>query len=204
MAASMALPPGNVDTKAVKRLPLVLLVPLVLAAGIAAPPTGAQAQKRFDVKVGDTIEIVGTKVACFAVRADNGIGIACFKATAKGLLPGTYGAGLATDGRVAVHKVSAKGEPAKIWGRKLSSRGARYLKANYGDVFHLQESRVYCDVVKMLASETTQPGIKVGCYLAAPAPLVKSYGFAVSDRFVGIFRWKTPDAAADVLVKRQP
>jgi len=182
----------------------LLLVPLVLAVGLAAPSAGAQAQKRFEIKVGDTVDIVGTKVACFAVRADNGIGIGCFKATAKGLIPGTYGAGLATDGRIAVQKVNAKGEPAKVWSRKLSSRGARYLKANYGDVFHLQESRVYCDVVKVLPSESKLPGIKVGCYLAAKAPLVKSYGFAISDRYLGIFRWKTPDVAADVLVKYQP
>ncbi len=180
----------------------LLLVPLLLAALALAGPASA---RTVEIRLGDTVDVAGTKLLCLAAESSGVKGIGCYEANAKGFIPGTYGAALGEDGRVSVHKIDAKGTPQRIF-RKLASRGGRYLKLGVGDVFYLKGTRVACELANVRDVPAAYRGIKVGCYIGTTTgfkPL--SYGIAVSDKYAGVFRMnKDGKGSTDVFERRQP
>ncbi len=195
----MPLRRSDADTAAVKRL---LLVPLVLATLALAGPASA---RTVEIRLGDTVDVAGTKLLCVAAESSGIKGIGCYEANAKGFVPGTFGAALGEDGRVSAHKIDAKGQPQRIF-RKLASRSGRYLKLTVGDVFYLKGTRVACEIANPQDVPAAYRGVKVGCYIGTATgvkPL--TYGIAISDRYAGIFRMsKDGKSSTDVFERRQP
>ncbi len=195
----MPLRRNDADTAAVKRL---LLVPLVLAALALAGPASA---RTVEIRLGDTVDVAGTKLLCVAAESSGIKGIGCYEANAKGFVPGTYGAALGEDGRVAVHKVNAKGQPVRIY-RKLASRAGRTFKLRAGDAFYAQGTRVACEIINAKNVPAAYRGIKVTCYIGTGTGFKpSSLGVSVSDKFAGVFRIdKNARVSSDLFVRRQP
>ena len=112
------------------RMRRLLLVTLFIAA-LTVFPSSAGAMPvgggNVLIKVGDAVDVVATKLACYAVKASGKAGVVCFKLDAKGLDPGTVGVGIAQDGTVTAYKVNAKREPQRILKREPQSASAPML-----------------------------------------------------------------------------
>lgn len=168
---------------------LVLAVTLGPAGSVAAAPTSS-----VRLSVGDAVDVVNTKIACYAIKSNGKVGMAC--ALLKGSKPQTasYGVGLAADGTAVVTKVRRDGSGTKVFNRRLQSH-ARVYRAHVGDLFGLQLTKrvsIGCRVIRVTSS-VVQPlyrGLKVSCWRAtATAPLPQTYGVSISDKFAGVFRF---------------
>jgi hypothetical protein len=179
-----------------------MMLPVAALAALAL--AGTASARTIEIRVGDSVDVTGTKLLCVAATSAGVKGIACVEANAKGAIPGTYGAALGEDGRVAVHRIDAKGEPQRIY-RKLASRAGRYLKLSVGDAFHLKDTHVDCEIIN-LTTPAAYRGIKVTCYIGTNTGLKpSSLGITVSDRYAGVFRnGKNGTGSTDLFVRRQP
>jgi hypothetical protein len=192
-----------------------LRLALVVLAGIAlAAPAHAAARTTGDIdqtiRVGDLVDVVGTKVGCFAARASGKVGIVCAHLDRNGPIPKTYAAAIRVDGAVYGYVITAGREPKRIFERMpqvaesplvLDGDGRTY-ELGVGKTFALAGTRLACQIVNVTSGVApVYKGIKVGCFRATPG----GYGIAVSDRFAGIFRFKrNGEAGANVFVKLQP
>lgn len=180
----------------------LLLVPLLLAALALAGPASA---RTVEIRLGDTVDVAGTRLLCLAAESSGIKGIGCYEANAKGFIPGTFGAALGEDGRVAVHKVDAKGRPQRIY-RKLASRTGRTFKLGAGDAFYLKDTWIACEIINATKVPLAYRGLKVTCYIGTGKGFKpSSLGVSVSDRFAGVFRIdKNAKVSTDLFVRRQP
>ncbi|HSP73875.1 MAG TPA: hypothetical protein VLN26_15990 [Gaiellaceae bacterium] len=185
-----------------------------LAAGLAAaalvPAASAAPQRSIPLKVGDAIDVVGTRIACFALRSNGKNGMACVLLEGSDPIVGSYGAGLAVDGTAVLNKIKADGTSADVFRRKLQAARTVY-KVKTGDLFGLKITNTVslrCRVIDVTATnlEAVYRGVKVSCWRAtATRPLPNTYGISISDRFAGVFRF---DAKGNVtswgVMRRQP
>lgn len=172
-----------------RRLLLLLaLVALVLAAGASA-----SRQSSYPLKIGDAVDVVGTKVACYAINSNGKDGIACVLVAKSGKpATGSYGAGLAVDGTAVITRIKADGTGAPVFKRKLA-RATKVYRVRTGDLFGLQISAkisLGCQVINVTSTlvEPLYRGVKVSCWRAtATSPLPSTYGVSISDTMAGVF-----------------
>lgn len=168
---------------------LVLAVTICATGSVAAAPTSA-----IKLSIGDAVDVLNTKVACYALKSSGKPGMACVLLRGSNPITGSYGIGLASDGTAVVNRVKPDGSGAHVFKRRLQSH-ARVYRVRIGDLFGLQlTSKVSmgCRVIRVTSS-LVQPlyrGIKVSCWRAtATAPLPTTYGVSISDKFAGVFRF---------------
>ncbi len=191
-----------------------MLVLTALAFSVSATtPAGASSQGTVRLKIGDAVDVLGTKIACFAIKSNGKNGVGCVLWGADKPLVGSYGAGLAVDGTAIVNRIKPDGTSATVFKRKLQSaaRTQKVYKLRVGDVFGFPiDSTVNlgCKILNITDS-TVAPiyrGVKVSCWLATEtAPVPSSWGMSISDKFAGVFQF---DAKGNVSprgsMKRQP
>lgn len=187
-----------------------LVVVALVVAAVQVAAASAESRKSIPLKVGDAIDVVGTKIACFAITSNSKDGIACVPWKSSKPVTGSFGAGLAVDGSVTLTKIKADGTGAPVFKRKPQARHTVY-KAGVGDLFGWQiDSQVSlgCRVLNV-TSTLVGPlyrGVKVSCWRAtATTPLPGTYGVSISDKMAGVFRF---DAKGRVtswgVMRRQP
>ena len=180
------------------RLLLATAVALVAAAGTAS----GTATKSIPLKIGDAVDVLNTRVACYALRSNGKDGMVCVLLSKSGKpIAGSYGAGLTTGGEAVVNRINKDGTGTKVFKRTLKSRQTVY-RVKPGDVFGLQitdEVALGCHVLDVTSTLVAPKyrGIKVSCWRAtATAPLPNTYGVSVSDKIAGVFRF---DAKGNVM-----
>lgn len=191
------------------RYPLVLAGAAALAAALLlAIPAGATTQAFTILKAGDEIDIVDTSVLCLVSKGSSGrMGIVCFRANAKGAIPGTYFAGIGQDGRVLAGVVDAKREPKITFQRTLASAAGTSAatvrrKGTVGKVFRISGSTVDCAIVRS-GTGTQVPTVycskddKVG-------PVPGTYAVLVSDQVAGVGKIQETRSTTMIWVKNQP
>lgn len=178
---------------------------LLAATLLALALAGNASARTVEIRVGDAVDVTGTRILCAGVESSGVKGVACLLANAKGFIPGTFGAALGEDGRVAVHKVDAKGEPQRIY-RKLASRAGRTFKLGVGDAFYVKGTPVACEIINATKVPAAYRGIKVTCYIGTETGFKpSSLGVSVSDKFAGVFRIdKNARVSTDLFERRQP
>lgn len=187
---------------------LIVVALLVAAAQVAG--ANAASRKSIPLKIGDAIDVAGTKIACFAITSNSKDGIGCVLWKSGKPMTGSYGAGLAVDGTVTLTKLKADGTGAPVFKRRPQARQTVY-KAAVGDLFGWQiDSKVSlgCRVLNVTSTlvGAVYRGVKVSCWRAtATAPLPGTYGVSISDKMAGVFRF---DAKGRVtswgVMRRQP
>lgn len=167
------------------------------------------------IKVDDAVAVVGTKVACYALRANGKTGVTCFKLDSKGLASGTFGVGIAQDGTVTAYKVNAQRKPKQIFRRAPQSAAAQVLdlaaaktyRLSSGTTFRVMKTSVFCQILTIRSGVAPlYRGIKVGCFRAdGVGPLPKSNGVVISNKFIAAFSFKADrKAGASFFERVQP
>lgn len=172
-------------------LPTAALV-LALAAAGSASGTSSSA---IPLKIGDAVDVLNTKVACYALRSNGKDGIACALLSKAGKpVVGSYGAGLTVGGEAVVNRVNKDGSGTHVFKRTLKARQSVY-RVRPGDMFGIQitdQVALGCHVLNVTSTLVAAKyrGIKVSCWRAtATAPLPNTYGVSISDKIAGVFRF---------------
>jgi hypothetical protein len=168
---------------------------LALAGALALVP-GAAALT-IQMAAGDTVDVVGTKLACFFIPSKTVQGIGCYQSSNKGLTVGTYGVAISQTGDTIVTRVNAKGAPITLWGsrKKASARGhaTRYFSLTKGDSFGFRIAGIDtgCTILDLFPKgDARYQGRRVVCFRSKKTkPLPNSYGVVVSNKFAGSFRF---------------
>ncbi|HET7568022.1 MAG TPA: hypothetical protein VFJ91_08540 [Gaiellaceae bacterium] len=190
---------------------------LAVAAAAAALPAagGAGNPSLTRLRIGDAVDVLGTRIACFAITSNSKDGIACLLWKGGKVLPSSFGVGLAVDGTAVVNRIDAKGNSTKVWKKRLpASRGAasgKVYKIGVGGGFGIPVSSevvLGCEVLNVTSTavEPLYRGVKVSCWPATATKAVPNrYGVSISDRFAGVFKI-TPQGSMSTwgYVKRQP
>jgi hypothetical protein len=189
---------------------VLVAVAIAAAAVVQVSSAGGASSKSIELKVGDAIDVVGTKVACFAITSNAKDGIGCVLWKQQKPMPGTFGAGLAVDGSATLTKLNPDGSGTTVMTRHPQARRKVY-QARVGDVFGWQISSTTslgCRVLNVTSAAVAPVyrGIKVSCWRAtSTSPLPNTYGVSISDSMAGIFRF---DAKGNVstwgVIRRQP
>lgn len=196
-----------------------ILIPLAVAAAataVVATASGAGAgnPNLIRLKVGDAVDVLNTRVACFAISSSGKNGVACVIWSKGKPLVGSYGVGLSVDGTAVLNRIKADGTSQEIFKKRLpaSAAGARTVhKVKVGEGFGLPAGDgviLGCQVLNV-TSKSVGPlyrGPKVSCWLATTTkPVPNRYGVSISDKMGGVFRF-TPQGALSTwgVVRRQP
>jgi hypothetical protein len=184
---------------------------VIAVCGTAAAGAGARSSANVRLEVGDAVDVLHTKIACYAIKSNGKIGMTCVLLKGSKFLKGSYGVGLAEDGTAVVTKVKPDGSLKRIFKRRLQARTGHVYRVRVGDAFGLQlTSKVAlgCHVLRITTKSlpAIYRGLKVSCWRAtATKPLAKTYGVSISDKFAGVFRF---DAKGRVTpwgwVRKQP
>lgn len=169
---------------------LTFAVVTTCAATAAAAPAAT-----IRLSIGDAVDVVGTKIACFALTSSGKDGVGCVLWSGKKPIAGTFGVGLAVDGTAVVNRVKPDGTAQRIFKRRLQShaRAVKVYRVRVGDVFGfpIDNTRsLACRVINVTDKNLAAfyRGVKVSCWRAtATAPLPRSYGVSISDSFAGAF-----------------
>jgi hypothetical protein len=161
---------------------------------VFASSAGAASSSVTKLSVGDAVLVKGTKIVCYALKSNGKIGMACLLLKGNKPQTGSYGAGLAEDGTAVLNKIKADGSSQKIFKRKLQAAHTVY-RVKVGDIFGLALPHGLSDGCKVInvTSASVAPiyrGTKVSCWRStATAPLPKTYGVSISDKFAGVFKF---------------
>jgi hypothetical protein len=188
----------------------LLSVALVTVLAVSA---SAASQKNVQLKVGDAVDVLGTRVACFAVHSNGKDGVGCLIWGKNKPLVGSYSVGLAVDGTAVLSKIKPDGSAQRIFKRtpQVHARAAKVYRLTVGDVFGLQitsKIALGCKVINV-ADASVAPiyqGVKVTCYRAtAASPLPNSLGVSISDKFAGVFGFDAKGAVTSAgIIRAQP
>jgi hypothetical protein len=214
VAPTDAAPEGAADGEGMNRR-LLLLVPLAAAAAVSLPG-GAGAGNAIQLKIGDAVDVLNTRVACYALTSNGKDGIGCLLITNAGSpIAGSYSVGLAVDGTAVLNKVNADGTSTHVFKKRLpaarsTARGAVY-RVKPGESFGLPvhgDVVIGCKVlnVTLTAVAPVYRGIKVSCwYATATQPVANTYGTSISDKVAGVFKI-TPSGSISSwgLMRQQP
>jgi len=193
----------------------VLLPVALLSVALAVLSVGASAasQKSVQLKIGDAVDVLNTRVACFAVHSNGKDGVGCVIWGNSKPLPGSYSVGLAVDGTAVLSKLKPDGSAQQIFKRRPAARGraAKVYRVDVGDVFGLQitsKIALGCKVINVddPSAAPVYRGIKVSCYRAtAESPLPNSLGVSISDKFAGVFQFDSKGAvSSNGIMRTQP
>jgi hypothetical protein len=179
----------------------LVLATLVVGGAAAAP------QRTVQLKIGDAVDVTGTRVACFALQKAGKKGVGCALWAKNKPVVRSYSVGLAVDGTAVLSKINADGSSVDVFKRRLAARGSpreKVYRLRVGDVFGLQiDARVAlgCRVINVTdtALAAIYRGVKVSCWRAtATKPLPHTYGISISDKFAGVFAF---DARSKITAK---
>lgn len=196
-----------------RRLLFAVLAAAVLTA--VASSASAANPSLIRLKIGDAVDVVNTRVACFAITSSGKDGIACVIWGKKNApLVGSYGVGLAIDDTAVLNRIKADGTSQKIFKKRLPAAvgAARTTyKVKVGEGFGIPAANgqiLGCQVLNVTSKsvEAIYRGVKVSCWFAtATKPVPDRYGISISDKIAGVFRF-TPQGAMSTwgLVKPQP
>jgi hypothetical protein len=177
---------------------------LVFAVALAIVP--AASAQVIEAIVGDTIDVVGTKVGCIVVQ-NKYKAINCFLANRQGLIGNRYGISISGAGTASVTKVSAtKKCCTQIW--KRTKTGARAVTPQYfrvitEDSFILRIKGGYlgCKVFDLYTGSTKLRGRKIECWRAtATKPFPLTYGVSLSDTYARAFEFDAKGNRGKTLV----
>ena len=107
---------------AIRRVLLTLALLSLAFVTVLAVGASAASQKTVQLKIGDAVDLVGTRVACFAVKSNGKDGIGCVIWGKDKPLVGSYSVGLAVDGTAVLSKLKADGSAQQIFKRKPQAR----------------------------------------------------------------------------------
>ena len=187
-----------------------LLLAFVMLAAVSSGGSTAATQRTVVLKIGDAVDVAGTKVACFAMTSSGKNGMACLLWGNGKPLVQTYGVGLAVDGTAVVKKIKADGSSTDIFKRRLK-RASKVYRLGVGNTFGFainQRVALGCRVLN-ITNRSLAPvyrGVKVSCWRAtATKPLPHTYGISISNKFAGVFAFDAKSRVGkDAIVKRQP
>jgi len=180
------------------KLLLATAVVFLAAAGTASGTSTTS----IPMKIGDAIDVLNTKVACYAITSNSKSGIACvlISKTKGNPIAGTYGTGLTVGGEAVVNRITKTGATT-LFKRTLKARQTVY-RVKPGDLFGLQitdKIALGCHVLNVTSTVVAAKyrGIRVSCWRAtATAPLPTTYGMSISDKFAGVFRFDAKGAVS--------
>ena len=194
---------------------LLLLVALAAAAA-ASFAGGAGAGNAIQLKIGDAVDVLNTRVACYAITSNGKDGIGCLLITNAGKpIAGSYSVGLAVDGTAVLNKVNADGSSAHVFKKRLpaghTAAGGAIYRVKPGQSFGLpvhDDVVIGCKVLNVTSTSVAPVyrGIKVSCwYATATAPVPNSYGVSISDKLAGVFKI-TPSGSISTwgIMRQQP
>lgn len=197
---------------------ILALLGVAAAVVAVAPGAGADNPNLIRLKIGDAVDVVGTRVACFAIESNGKNGIACVIWSKQNEpLVGSYGVGLAVDGTAVLNRIKADGSSQTIFKKRTTASAASPAaaqtvhKVKVGEGFGLPAGKnviLGCQVLNV-TSKSLAPlyrGVKVSCWLAtATAPVPNEYGVSISDKMGGVFKFtKEGKLSTWGIVKRQP
>jgi len=171
----------------VTRTGAILAVTFAFAA--AATVSAATSKKPAALRLGDVVDVLGTRIACDATVGTVSLKgkrlVGCYVVDDKGApAVGSYAPALAVDGEIVIVKVSAKAPV--VFRRTLASAtspAGRYLKATVGSRFALVGTDLACGVTR------GERGITASCFkLTRGTRTANTYGFAIANRVVTILR----------------
>ena len=167
---------------------------VALVVPVAAGTASAAATPAVRLRSGDAVDVLGTRIACFAVTSSGKDGIYCVLWDGKKPLVGSFGAGLAVDGTAVLNRITRDGTTQPIARRPEQHAAGRVYRLKAGDAFGFPlPARVNlgCKILD-ITDRRLRPiyrGVKVSCWRARKDPLPRTYGVTVSDRVAGIFRF---------------
>ena len=204
------MPGGDDEGMSIRRVLLSVAVLCVALVATLAVSASAASRKNVELKIGDAVDVLGTKVACFAVKSSGKDGVGCVLWGKGKPLAGSFTVGLAVDGTAVLSKLKPDGSSQQIFKRK-PARAAKVYRLGVGDVFGLQVTSkiaLGCKIIDVAdgAVAPIYQGVKVSCYLAtATSPVPNGLGVSISDKFAGVFQF---DAKGNVMsngiVRAQP
>jgi hypothetical protein len=194
-----------------------IFIPLavaVLTAVVAASAAGSGANNPhlIQLKVGDAVDVLNTRVACFAIKSSGKPGVACVLWSKKSKpLVGSYGIGLAVDGTAVLNRIKADGSAQSIFKKRTLASVRKVYKVKVGEGFGLPAPNgtiLGCQVLN-ITSTSLAPiyrGLKVSCWIAtATEPLPNRYGVSISDKMAGVFKFtSTGEVSKWGIVRAQP
>jgi hypothetical protein len=159
----------------------------MLAVPLALVPAAA-ARQVVTLKVGDSVLIRGTDIACTVGKSGSKVHVSCLRANAKGAIPGSYVADLRSDGSASIERVVT---PTKFQlvvrlpaGVETTTGGIYKLRS--GDGFKIAGTAIGCNIA---------PGGSPGCFHYNDTGIVpNSYGSALTEKYAGIIKYDTGGA----------
>ncbi len=181
---------------------LFLLAALALAgAGTAAAP------KIVSLRIGDTVDVVGTPVLCVTATDDKThlAGIGCLLANAKGPISGSYAGSIEANGTVQISRVQ-KGKFTKVFIRTLQSAratAAKRYRLGVGAFFAVAGTRLLCQIT---TGRRHDQAPTAACWLQARTGIQpSSYIIEVSGDIAGVVSvLKSGKVGPVVFAKHQP
>ena len=111
------------DGEGMNRRLLLLALAALAAVSLAG---GAGAGTTIQLKIGDAVDVLNTRVACYALNSNGKDGVGCVLLANGKPIPGTYSVGLAVDGTAVLNKITADGSTTHVFKKRLpASRSAR-------------------------------------------------------------------------------
>ena len=167
-------------------------VPLVLP--VAPGPASAAATPAVRLRSGDAVDVLGTRIACFAATSSGKDGIYCVLWDGRKPLVGSFGAGLAVDGTAVLNRITPDGTTSPSPAARSSTQRGKVYRLKAGNAFGYPLAagvNLGCKILD-ITDRGLRPryrGVKVSCWRARKDPLPRTYGVTVSDRVAGIFRF---------------
>ncbi len=196
----------------IRRVLLSIALLSVVLVAIFAVGASAASQKTVQLKIGDAVDVVGTRVACFAVKSSGKDGVGCVIWGKGKPLAGSFTVGLAVDGTAVLSKLKADGSAQQIFKRKPQARGrtAKVYRLGVGDAFGFpitSKINLGCKVIDVTDTSVAPiyRGVKVSCWRATDNPLPSSLGVSISDKFAGVFQFDADGGvSSNGIVRAQP
>jgi hypothetical protein len=197
----------------VSRSAVAAIAALVLVATASlVPGAGARAGRTVTLQIGDSVEIAGTPIQCFAAHSDGKDGIGCLLWGNGRPVIGSYSAGLAVDGSAAVSLINANGSTRVIRrGTQSARRAGSVYTLGVGDVFGIivtDKIDLGCKVldVTSTAYDPIYRGVKVSCWRATTVgALPFTWGISLSVKFAGVFKYDAHgNPTATGALRKQP
>jgi hypothetical protein len=199
--------------KAVLASVTIVVSGLLGAAFVATAAGSADANPRLiQLEIGDAVDVIDTRVACFAAKSSGKRGIGCVIWSKKSKpLAGSYSVGLAVDGTAALSRVKADGSLQSLFKQRRLAVAHTVHRVKVGQGFGLPAPDgdvLGCQVLNITSKDFAPiyRGVKVSCWLAtATSPLPNRFGVSISDKMAGVFKFTSKGTVSTWgIVKQQP
>ena len=176
---------------------------------------GAGAGDTIQLKIGDAVDVLHTRVACYALNSNGKDGIGCLLIANGKPIPGSYSVGLAVDGTAVLNTINADGSATHVFKKRLpQSHGVssgKVYRVQPGQSFGIPVSGgevIGCNVINVTTTSVAPiyRGIKVTCWFAdASHAIPNRYAVSISDKMGGVFKITSSGQVSSWgIVKPQP